>query len=58
MSTMSNLATLEMNGKTMDYCKTFCDKIKAATKVRVQEKAPQHIQPGKRVILIVGDLNP
>ena len=56
--TMSSFANLEMTGKPLDYYKTFRDKIKAVTKAKVQEVAQKYIQPGKAVIVIVGDWEP
>ncbi|UCE20984.1 MAG: insulinase family protein [Candidatus Aminicenantes bacterium] len=57
-STMSTFANLEMTGRPMNYYKTYRDKIKAVTKVRVQEVANNYIHPDKAVIMIVGDFEP
>ncbi len=56
--TMSAFADLEMTGKSLDYYKTYRDKIKAVTKAKVQEVANKYIQPDKIVIMIVGDFEP
>jgi hypothetical protein len=42
---MRNFATLEMDGKPMDYFKTFRGKIKAVTQAPVQGVVPKYIQP-------------
>jgi predicted Zn-dependent peptidase len=57
-ATMAAFANLEMQGKPMDYYKTYRDKIKAVTKAKVLEVAQKYIQPGKAVIMIVGDFEP
>ncbi len=57
-SRMSSFANLEMNGRPMDYYKTYRDKIKAVTKAKVQEVANKYIQPDKLVAMIVGDWEP
>ncbi|MGD0781783.1 MAG: pitrilysin family protein [Candidatus Aminicenantales bacterium] len=56
--TMAAFAALEMQGRPMDYYKTYRDKIKAVTKAKVLEVAQKYIQPGKAVIMIVGDWEP
>jgi zinc protease len=57
-ATMSAFANLELQGKPMDYFKTYRDKIKAVTKAKVLEAAQKYIQPSKAVIMIVGDFEP
>lgn len=57
-STMSTFAELEMEGKPMDYYKTYRDKIKAVTKSKVQEVANEYIHPDRVAIMIVGDFEP
>ncbi len=57
-STMSTFANLEMTGESMNYYKTYRDKIKAVTKAKVQEVANKYIHPDKAVIMIVGDFEP
>jgi predicted Zn-dependent peptidase len=57
-SRVSTFANLEMNGRPMDYYKTYRDKIKAVTKAKVQEVANKYIQPDKLVVMIVGDWEP
>jgi len=57
-ATMTSFANLEIQGKPMDYYKTYRDKIKAVTKAKVQEVARKYIQPGQAVIMIVGDWEP
>jgi predicted Zn-dependent peptidase len=57
-TTMTNFATLEMQGKPMDYYKTYRDKIKAVTRERVMEVANKYIQPDRIAIMIVGDWEP
>lgn len=57
-ATMAAFANLEMQGRPMDYYKTYRDKIKAVTKAKVQEVARKYIQPDKAVIMIVGDFEP
>jgi predicted Zn-dependent peptidase len=56
--TMANFALLEMQGKPMDYYKTYRDKIKAVTKEKVMEVAAKYIHPEKLAIMIVGDWEP
>jgi len=55
---MAAFANLEIQGKPMDYYKTYRDKIKAVTKAKVQEVAQKYIQPDKMAIMIVGDFEP
>jgi predicted Zn-dependent peptidase len=57
-TTMTNFVTLEMEGKPMDYYKTYRDKIKSVTKDKVVEVANKYIHPDKMVIMIVGDWEP
>jgi len=57
-ATMMSFANLEMTGKPKDYYKTYRDKIKAVTKDKVLAVAQKYIQPGKAMILIVGDWEP
>ncbi|MCX6564900.1 MAG: pitrilysin family protein [Candidatus Aminicenantes bacterium] len=56
--TMNAFANLEMQGKPMDYYKTYRDKIKAVTKAKVLDVAQKFIRPEKTVIMIVGDFEP
>jgi zinc protease len=56
--TMTNFATLEMQGKPLDYYKTYRDKIKSVTKQRVLEAADKYIHPEQMAIMIVGDWDP
>jgi len=58
MSIMSNFASLEMQGRPMDYYQTYRDKIKRVTKERVLEVAKKYIHPEKMAIMIVGDWEP
>jgi len=55
---MSNFAMLEMQGKAMDYYKTYREKIKGVTKEKVMEVAGKYIHPEKVAIMIVGDWEP
>ena len=57
-ATMMSFANLEMQGKPMDYYKTYRDRIKAVTKARVQEVAQKYIHPDRLAIMIVGDWEP
>jgi len=57
-SRVSTFANLEMNGRPMDYYKTYRDKIRAVTKAKVQEVANKYIQPDKLIVMIVGDWEP
>jgi zinc protease len=57
-TTMASFANLEMTGKPLDYYKTYRDRIKAVTKVRVLEVARKYIQPDRFAIMIVGDWEP
>jgi len=57
-SRMSTFANLEINGRPMDYYKTYRDKIKVVTKAKVQEVANKYIHPDKLVVMIVGDWEP
>ncbi len=56
--TMINFATLELQGKPMNYYSTYRDKVKAVTKEKVMEVAKKYINPEKMVIVIVGDFEP
>ncbi|OGD18930.1 MAG: hypothetical protein A2W03_13825 [Candidatus Aminicenantes bacterium RBG_16_63_16] len=58
MTTMGNFAALDMQGKPMDYYKTYRDKIRLVTKDRVLEVAKKYLHPEKAAILIVGDWEP
>jgi zinc protease len=58
MTTMGNFATLDMQGKPMDYYKTYRDKIRLVTKKRVLEVAKKYVHPEKAAIMIVGDWEP
>jgi len=58
LMTMMNFANLEMQGKSMDYYKTYRDKIKIVSKEKVLEVANKYIQPEKMAIMIVGDWEP
>lgn len=58
ITTMRNFAMLELQGKPMDYYKTYRDKIRSVTKEKVLEVAKKYIQPEKMVIMIVGDWEP
>jgi zinc protease len=55
---MTNFATLEMQGRPMDYYRTYRDKIKAVNKEKVMEVANKYVQPDKIAIMIVGDWEP
>jgi zinc protease len=57
-STMSNFARLEMEGKPMDYYKTFRGKVQSVTREKVLEVAKKYIHPDKMAIMIVGDWEP
>jgi predicted Zn-dependent peptidase len=57
-ATMSNFAVLEMQGKPMDYYKTYRSKIQGVTKEKVMEVANKSIHPEKMAIMIVGDWEP
>lgn len=57
-STMSSFASLEMEGKPLDYYKTYRDRITAVTKAKVQEVARKYVHPDRAVIMIVGDWEP
>jgi predicted Zn-dependent peptidase len=57
-TTMTNFAALEMQGKPMDYYRTYRDKIRAISKEKVMEVANKYIQPDKIAIMIVGDWEP
>ncbi len=57
-SVMQSFATLEMQGKPMDYYRTYRSKIEAVTKERVLEAARKYVHPDKAAILIVGDWEP
>jgi predicted Zn-dependent peptidase len=57
-TTMMNFAMLEMQGKPLDYYKTYRDKIQSVTKAKIKEVADKYIHPDKMVIMIVGDWEP
>jgi hypothetical protein len=56
--TMTNFAMLEIQGKPLDYYKTYRDNIRSVTKQRVLEAADSYIHPEKMAIMIVGDWDP
>jgi predicted Zn-dependent peptidase len=58
IGTMVNFASLELQGKPMNYYATYRDRIKAVTREKVLEVAKKYIQPDKMVIMIVGDWEP
>ena len=58
MTTMGNFVTLDMQGKPMDYYKTYRDKIRLVTKERILEVAKKYVHPEKAAIMIVGDWEP
>jgi hypothetical protein len=47
-----------MQGKPMDYYKTYRSKIQSVTKEKVMEVANKSIHPEKMAIMIVGDWEP
>jgi zinc protease len=57
-TTMTNFATLEIEGKPADYYRTYRDNIKAVSKDQVMAVATKYIRPDKIVIMIVGDWEP
>jgi predicted Zn-dependent peptidase len=58
ITTMRNFALLELQGKPMDYYKTYRAKIRSVTREKVLEVARKYIKPEKMVIMIVGDWEP
>jgi zinc protease len=58
MATMGNFALLDMQGKPMDYYKTYRDRIRLVTKDRVFEVAKKYVHPERAAIMIVGDWEP
>ena len=57
-STVRNFARLEMEGKPLDYYKTYRQRIAEVDKEKVMEAARKHIRPEELVILVVGDWEP
>lgn len=57
-ATMSNFAMLEMQGKPMDYYKTYRNNFENVTREKVLEVAKKYIHPDKMAIMIVGDWEP
>lgn len=57
-ATMSNFALLEMQGKPMDYYKTYRSNFERVTREKVLEVAKKYIHPDKMGIMIVGDWEP
>jgi predicted Zn-dependent peptidase len=55
---MLNFATLDMQGRPMDYYKTYRDRMRLVTKERVLEAAQKYVHPDKAAIVIVGDWEP
>jgi hypothetical protein len=47
-----------MEGKPMDYYKTFRGKVQSVTREKVLEVAKKYIHPDKMAIMIVGDWDP
>jgi predicted Zn-dependent peptidase len=58
MTTLGHFVMLEMQGKPMDYYKTYRDKIRLVTKEWVLEVAKKYVRPEKAAIMIVGDWEP
>jgi zinc protease len=58
LATMTNFALLDMQGKPMDYYKTYRDKIRLVTKEKVLEMAQKYVRPEQAAIMIVGDWEP
>lgn len=58
MTAMENFAALDMQGKPMDYYKTYRDRIRLVTKEKVLEVAKKYVHPDKAAIMIVGDWEP
>jgi zinc protease len=58
MTTMANFATLDMQGKPMDYYRTYRDRMRLVTKEKVLETAQKYVHPEKAAIMIVGDWEP
>ncbi|MGB7295609.1 MAG: pitrilysin family protein [Candidatus Aminicenantales bacterium] len=56
--TMANFALLEMQGKPMDYYKTYRAKFQGVTKDKVLEVAKKYVHPDKMAVMIVGDWEP
>jgi zinc protease len=57
-ATMSSFAVLEMQGKPMDYFKTYRSKFQVVTREKVLEVAKKYIHPDRMAIMIVGDWEP
>ena len=57
-ATMSNFALLEMQGKPMDYYKTYRSKFQSVTREKVLEVAKKYVHPDKMAVMIVGDWEP
>jgi zinc protease len=58
LETMSNFAVLEMQGKPMDYYRTYRGKFQKVTREKVLEVAKKYVQPDKMAVMIVGDWEP
>ena len=56
--TLANFATLEMQGKPMDYYKNYRSKIQSVTKEKVLEVANKYIHRDRMAVMIVGDWEP
>jgi zinc protease len=57
-TTMSNFAQLEMQGKPMDYYKTYRSQFEKVTREKVLDVAKRYIHPEKMAVMIVGDWEP
>jgi zinc protease len=57
-ATMSSFAMLEMQGKPMDYFKTYRSKFQGVTREKVLEVAKKYLHPDRMAIMIVGDWEP
>jgi len=58
LTAMTSFGLLEMQGKSMDYYKTYRDRIKRVTKERVLQAAQTYVHPEKAAIMIIGDWDP
>lgn len=54
-TTVRNFAALDLQGRPLDYYRTYRDQVKRITKESVLEAARTYLHPDKTVILIVGN---
>jgi zinc protease len=53
--TLSNFASLELNGRPMDYYDTYVDRYRKVTVADIQRVAQRHLRPENMIIMVAGN---